>query len=146
MLAKSKLDSIESLMSQALIDLEIINEEFKTVVNEKEKYEEMKENIGNITSSDEKDELSGNSRNNRRNSGKTQFFFFKFFLCIYKMVNIAKKTWGKNDIEVVVFDGIKWLNEKKKKIEVQLGHANLIAITRRYPPEYRKHRYESVNN
>ena len=115
MLAKSKLDSIESLMSQALIDLEIINEEFKTVVNEKEKYEEMKENIGNITSSDEKDELSGNSRNNRRNSGKTQFFFFKFFLCIYKMVNIAKKTWGKNDIEVVVFDGIKWLNEKKRK-------------------------------
>ena len=47
MLAKSKLNSIESLMSQALIDLEIIHEEFKTIVNEKEKYDQMKESIRN---------------------------------------------------------------------------------------------------
>ena len=45
-LAKSKLNSIETLISQALIDLEIIShEEFKTIVNEKEKYEKMKESI-----------------------------------------------------------------------------------------------------
>ena len=43
MLAKSKLNSIESLMSQALIDLDISHEEFKTIVNEKEKYGQMKE-------------------------------------------------------------------------------------------------------
>ena len=47
MLAKSKLDSIETLMSQALIDLDISHEEFKTIVNEKEKYEQMKECIIN---------------------------------------------------------------------------------------------------
>ena len=35
MLAKSKLNSIETLMSQALIDLHISHEEFKTIVNEK---------------------------------------------------------------------------------------------------------------
>ena len=35
MLAKSKLSRIESLMSQALIDLDISHEEFKTIVNEK---------------------------------------------------------------------------------------------------------------
>ena len=35
MLAKSKLNSIETLMSQALIDLDISCEEFKTIVNEK---------------------------------------------------------------------------------------------------------------
>ena len=35
MLAKSKLNSIETLISQALIDLEISHEEFKTIVNEK---------------------------------------------------------------------------------------------------------------
>ena len=35
MLAKSKLNSTETLMSQALIDLEISHEEFKTTVNEK---------------------------------------------------------------------------------------------------------------
>ena len=42
MLAKSKLNSIETLMSQALID--ISHGEFKTIVNEK-KYEQMKESI-----------------------------------------------------------------------------------------------------
>ena len=42
MLAKSKLSSIETLISQALTDLEIRHKEFKTIVNEKEKYEDMK--------------------------------------------------------------------------------------------------------
>ena len=50
MLTKSKLNSVETLMSQALIDLDISHEEFKTIVNEKEKYEEMKESIRNIKS------------------------------------------------------------------------------------------------
>ena len=35
MLTKSKLNSIDTLMSQELIDLEISHEEFKTIVNEK---------------------------------------------------------------------------------------------------------------
>ena len=39
MLAKSKLNSIETLMFQVLIDLNINHEEFKTIVNEKEKYD-----------------------------------------------------------------------------------------------------------
>ena len=38
MLAKSKLNSNESLISQALIDLEISHEEFKTIVSEEENY------------------------------------------------------------------------------------------------------------
>ena len=47
MLAKSKLNNIESLMSQKLIVLGISHEEFKTIVNEKEKYDKMKESIRN---------------------------------------------------------------------------------------------------
>ena len=42
MLAKSKLNSIEILISLALVDLETSHEEFKTITNEKEKYEGMK--------------------------------------------------------------------------------------------------------
>ena len=38
-LAKSTLNSIETFIPQALIDLDISHEEFKTIVNEKEKYE-----------------------------------------------------------------------------------------------------------
>ena len=45
MLAKSNLNSIEKLLSQALIDLEISHEEFKTIVNEEENYRRLKENI-----------------------------------------------------------------------------------------------------
>ena len=46
MLAKSKLNSIETLISQALIDMEISHEEFIiTILNEKHKYEKMKENL-----------------------------------------------------------------------------------------------------
>ena len=52
MLAKSKLNSIETLMSQTLIDLDISHEDYKTIVNDKEKYEQMKENIRNTKSSD----------------------------------------------------------------------------------------------
>ena len=44
MLPKSKLNSIETLISQALIDFEIGHAEFKTIVDEKDKYEKMKEN------------------------------------------------------------------------------------------------------
>ena len=43
----NKIVSIETLMSQALIDLDIGQEEFKTIVNEKEKYEQMTEIIRN---------------------------------------------------------------------------------------------------
>ena len=45
MLANSiKLSSIETLISQALIDMEISYEEFITILNEKDKYEKMKDN------------------------------------------------------------------------------------------------------
>ena len=39
MLAKTKLNSIEILMSQALIDLDISHEEFKAIIDEKQRYE-----------------------------------------------------------------------------------------------------------
>ena len=39
MLAKSKLNSIETLIPQALIDMEISHEEFITILKEKDKYE-----------------------------------------------------------------------------------------------------------
>ena len=45
MLAKSKLNSIEALISQALIDMEIIHEEFIAILKEKDKYEKMKDNL-----------------------------------------------------------------------------------------------------
>ena len=45
MLANSKLNSIETLISQALIDMNICHEEFVTTLQEKDKYEKKKENL-----------------------------------------------------------------------------------------------------
>ena len=45
MLAKSKLNSIETLISQALIDMEINHKEYSATLKEKDKYEKMKENL-----------------------------------------------------------------------------------------------------
>ena len=51
MLVKRKLNSIETLISHALIDMEISYEEFIAILNEKDKYEKMK---GNLRSENEK--------------------------------------------------------------------------------------------
>ena len=45
MLVKSKFNSIETLTSQALNDMEISNEEFIAIFKEKDRYKKMKENI-----------------------------------------------------------------------------------------------------
>ena len=45
MLAKSKLSTIETLISQALIDMEISHKEFKTILKEKDKYDRMKHKL-----------------------------------------------------------------------------------------------------
>ena len=45
MLDKSKLNSIEILISQALIDMNISHEKFVTIFKEKDRHEKIKKNI-----------------------------------------------------------------------------------------------------
>ena len=45
MLAKSKLSNIETLISQALTDMEISHKELIAILKEKDKYEKMKDNL-----------------------------------------------------------------------------------------------------
>ena len=45
MLTRSKLNSIESKLSKALMDSEISHEDFETIINEEKKYREFKESI-----------------------------------------------------------------------------------------------------
>ena len=47
---------------------------------------------------------------------------------------------GKNDVEVIVFNGKKWLNETN--IKDQLKHSDLAAVTLQYSSELRKYRQE----
>ena len=48
MLAKSKFSNIETLVSKALTDIKISNEEFITILKEKNKYETTKENVRSV--------------------------------------------------------------------------------------------------
>ena len=68
MLAKSKLDSIETLVSQALIDMETSHKEFNAIIREKQKYERMKEIVKNVN------ERQENMRWNSVNSKKSNKF------------------------------------------------------------------------
>ena len=67
MLAKSKLNSIETLISQALSDMEISHKEFAAIFEEKNKYENMKKNVRNVSEKLEKknENLRLNSVNSR---------------------------------------------------------------------------------
>ena len=55
------------------------------------------------------------------------------------MVDISKKTYENNDIEVIA-DGIDTLG--LNEIEEKLGHKNLTVITNKYDPLSKKHRYD----
>ena len=63
-LAKSKLDSIETLVTQALIDMEISHEEFNAIIRQKQKNEKMKENVRNVSKKKENMRLDSMFVNN----------------------------------------------------------------------------------
>ena len=57
------------------------------------------------------------------------------------MVNITKEAYENNGIEVITDEfGKLWLNERH--VQKQLGHTNLVQLTRRYDKKYIKHRSE----
>ena len=56
------------------------------------------------------------------------------------MVDITKETWEKTEVEVIIFNGKKWLNEKH--IEKQLELSNLPSVTLQYSSDLRKQREE----
>ena len=56
------------------------------------------------------------------------------------MVQITKEAWEINAVEVIVFNGKKWLNEAN--IKDRLKHSNLPAVTLQCSSELRKQRQE----
>ena len=61
------------------------------------------------------------------------------------MVNITKETYENNGIEVITDKfGKLWLNERH--IQQQLGLKNLPALTNKYDEEYKKCRYELIDD
>ena len=67
MLAKSKLNSTETLVSQALTDMEISHEEFDTVLKEKAKYEKTNEIVRNVSEKQENMRLNSVNSKTQKN-------------------------------------------------------------------------------
>ena len=74
MLAKSKLNSVESLISRALIYMDINDEEYVTILKEKNKYEKIKEYVRNIIIEKLEKEKTENIRLNSVNSRTTSLW------------------------------------------------------------------------
>ena len=88
MMPRSKLNSIETMMSKVLIDSEISHKEYATIINEEEKYRRLKEDTRMVKSQRndaEKDKLIKESKriginkiiwqNNGKASSQKKFFF-----------------------------------------------------------------------
>ena len=93
MLAKSKLDSTEALISQALADIKISHEEFVTILREKDKYEKIKGNVRNVT-----EKLEEKTENTRLNSVNSRIEF--------KTMRLQTRYWLKiikNFMRLIIF-------------------------------------------
>ena len=92
-LAKSKLDSTEALISQALADIKISHEEFVTILREKDKYEKIKGNVKNVT-----EKLEEKTENTRLNSVNSRIEF--------KTMRLQTRYWLKiikNFMRLIIF-------------------------------------------
>ena len=93
MLAKSKLDSTEALISQALADIKISHEEFVTILREKDKYEKIKGNVKNVT-----EKLEEKTENTRLNSVNSRIEFKTMRLQTHYWLKIIK-----NFMRLIIF-------------------------------------------
>ena len=58
MLARSKLNSIENKIYKALMDNEISQEDFETIINEEKNYQKLKESIRMMNSQSDAEKVS----------------------------------------------------------------------------------------
>ena len=124
MLAKNKLSSIEKLMSQALIGMEISHEEFITILKEKDKYEKMKDNLRSENEKYENMRLS--SLKSKTKVKKYRVFYaikkkLFFFLCMYKMIQISKEGHKKCEVEIIDKGRYFWVNRKDLEVELDVA-------------------------
>ena len=96
-MAKSKVNSIETLISQALIDMEISYKEFVTILKEKDKYEKMKENLRSKNGKQEIMRLRGIKW---RTYVKNYWVFYAIKKKINQIVQISKEEYEKYEVEI----------------------------------------------
>ena len=125
MLAKHKRDSIETLISQALIDMEVSHEELNAIINEKQKYERMRENVRNASEKEENMKL--NSVNSRKITSlwtrdwlKITKHFTKlyFIFCIYIMYLISAEWYKNAGVHILIIKNLAKLGQAFKMYKI----------------------------
>ena len=124
MLAKSIHNSIETLISQALNDIDIRHNEFITILKEKDKYEKVKEGI-----KDKNEHIKQKINKIRQYKIKKleSIKNFYFFLLCIKTLEITRKNCFKRDLETIISDDSKffWINLKDFEAETESKWLNM---------------------
>ena len=102
MLAKSKQNSIETLVFQAVNDMEIKHEEFIRILNEKDKYAKMKENFKNVN-----EKLKEKTENIRLDSVSSRTWKNISLFCVYTMFDIAVEKYADFKVYTIRVDNKK---------------------------------------
>ena len=88
MLARSNLNSIEALISQALINMGISHEELNTISKEKDRYDMMKGNL-QVKNGESYEVIKFDSEKLKNQTSSKKIFF----VCVYvKMFEITRKN------------------------------------------------------
>ena len=64
-----------------------------------------------------------------------------FCLCIKCIKTYSIKTWKKNDVEAINYDGKKWIN--RTQLGNALGYSNIAPRTQYYSSKFKRKRYET---
>ena len=97
LLAKSKLNSIEILVSQALIDMEISHEKFDSILKEKKNTRRWKKIWGMYVKNKKIWDWIVLIQGLKKISGN----WLKVLPTMYKMVDISAETWNKPGVFVI---------------------------------------------
>ena len=63
------------------------------------------------------------------------------FLSMHKMYTYSIKTWKKNDVEAINYEGKKWIN--RTQLGNALGYSNIAPRTQYYSSKFKRKRYET---
>ena len=113
MLAQSKLNSIEALISQALMDKDISHEEFITILKEKDKCKMMKDNL-RYKKGESYEIKKINSEKPKNQAPLKNKIIIIIFLVYIKMLDITRKNCYKCNLETIILNDSQyfWINIK----------------------------------
>ena len=127
MLAQSKLNSIEALISQALMDKDISHEEFITILKEKDRCKMMKDNLRYKKGESYEIIKIESEKPKNQASLKNKIIIIIIFLVYIKMLDITRKNCYKCNLETIILNDSQyfWINIKDFEVGTECKLINM---------------------